>query len=367
MKKLIAFLFAVIMLLGIMACSSSDETVVSTEPVTTTAESATVRAITFDMSNIPEETEEVIPEGYMKSYLTGELVTKEVGMLRPVGFQVDNERKALPQCGISKADVVYEVPIEAYEVRLTAIFQDMSGISKIGPLRSARSYHPGILAEYDGIFFHNGHSNLALTRLDDPKCDDIEAVDRDYNAKFVVSGWASGHDDFTSPEKVEARIEYRDFRRNLTENYTYKFKFASASNPNMLEDGYSAKKVSTNIKQNHSYFVYNEDDGLYYRYAYDTKCIDGNNDKQVAVKNIILQYCTYNLEWDKDTKNLHTVGTDYGKFITNGKAVDITWEKEDYWENTHYYYMDGTEIELNPGQTWVSMLIPSLHDWPTIE
>ena len=47
---------------------------------------------------------------------------------------------------------------------------------------------------------------------------------------------------------------------------------------------------------------------------------------------MIVEYCDYNLEWDKNTKNIHTVGTGTGVFITAGKAVPITWEKADYWE-----------------------------------
>ncbi|MBQ0026937.1 MAG: DUF3048 domain-containing protein [Lachnospiraceae bacterium] len=372
MKKTLSVLLILVMILscfGFSGCEDSEAT--STESQETgETDNPSIPVSTLDYSEATTEAEtepEPLPEGYMYSYLTGLPVKEEIGTLRPVGFQIDNEKYALPQCGISQAEVVYEVPIEAYEVRLTAIFQDMTDIEKIGPLRSARSYHPGILAEFDGIFFHNGRSSMAEKYLDDEKCDDIEAVDRDYNAKFTVSGWTSGHNDFTNPENVENRIELRKFRRELSDSFTYKFKFAPANNTlEQIEDSFTADTVETNYKQNKSYFVYNADDGLYYRFAYGQKCIDGNNNKQVAVKNIIFQYCSYNLEWDKDTKNIHTVGSDNGIFITNGKAVHITWEKEDYWENTHYYYEDGTEIELNPGQTWVCIVLPTLTEWPSI-
>lgn len=66
-------------------------------------------------------------------------------------------------------------------MRLTAIFQSFDDTDRIGPLRSARSYHPGIVAEYDGIFFHHGHSDLALPYLDDERCDDLEGI--------ANSGW----------------------------------------------------------------------------------------------------------------------------------------------------------------------------------
>lgn len=126
--------------------------------------------------------------------------------------------------------------------------------------------------------------------------------------------------------------------------YTYKFQFAKTSEKIVPEGGQDANKVSIGYTQNHPYFEYNAEDGRYYRYAFDKAHIDQANDKQVAVDNVIVEYCDYNLEWDKNTKNIHTVGTGTGVFITAGKAVPITWEKADYWENTHYYYQSGEEI-----------------------
>ena len=48
-----------------------------------------------------------------------------------------------------------------------------------------------------------------------------------------------------------------------------------------------------------------------------------------------------------------------GFYITNGYAVPIHWEKDWEWGITHYYYLDGTEIEMNPGKTWVCIVMKS--------
>ena len=375
MNKKISQLMVLIMLAGLLltgltltGCGAEQPPAAepsSEAPVTSEAQ-ISIPEVTIAVpsdASVAAPTEAELPEGQMYSYLTGLPVSEEIGKLRPVGFQIDNEKLAMPQCGIAQAEVIYEVPIEANEVRLTAIFQDMTGLDRIGPLRSARSYHPGILAEFDGIFFHNGHSNLALNNLNDSRCDDIEAVDRDYSAKFTRSDHASGHNDFTSPKKTEERIAYRGFRREISDDFTYKFKFAQ-DEPNTLEWGRSAQKVETGYTQNHSYFVYNADDGLYYRWERGREHKDGDLGEQIAVKNVLILYYDYNLEWDKNTKNIHTVGTGRGAFVTNGKVVDITWEKQSYWDNTWYYYsggeMDGKEIRLNPGKTWVCMVLPKM-------
>ena len=105
------------------------------------------------------------------------------------------------------------------------------------------------------------------------------------------------------------------------------------------------------------WFVYNETDGLYYRYEFGDKQIDGSTGEQLAVKNIILQNCYSSL---KDSKN-GTLDIDYlsggsGMYITNGKAVPITWKRASANDITHYYTQDGQEIILNPGKTWVEIV-----------
>ena len=64
--------------------------------------------------------------------------------------------------------------------------------------------------------------------------------------------------------------------------------------------------------------------------------------------------------------NVDMVSGGNGKYITKGKAIDITWKKDSVnteekyaAENfgvTHYYDADGNEITLNQGRTWVCII-----------
>ena len=133
-----------------------------------------------------------------------------------------------------------------------------------------------------------------------------------------------------------------------SENYTSHYRFAAEDSPNLLEQGETAKKVSLYYVDAKPWFVYNETDGLYYRYEFGDKQIDGSTGEQLAVKNIILQNCYSSL---KDSKN-GTLDIDYlsggsGMYITNGKAVPITW-KEHPQMILHITYTGWSEIILNP-------------------
>lgn len=368
MKKLITIILTGVMLVACFSgCSKAEETTAEAEttiaaPTTTTVPS-TVPVVTIpDITETETEEVEVLPEGMMRSYLTGEIIPIEIGTRRPVAYQIDNEKLAMPQSGVASAEVVYEVPIEANEVRLTAIFQDWRDIKRIGPLRSARRYHPAIAYEFDAIFFHNGHSDMALDYLNDEHCDHLEGIENSgWPAIVKYDDHRNGHNDFSTPEKTDKRIEQLGFRREVRVDYDYKWRFAKESAPTLLEEGKTAKKVTIGYTQNHPWFEYNEEDGLYYRYERGSAHVDQDSGKQVAVKNIIVQYCDYNLEWDKNTKNIWTESANRGVFITNGKAIDIYWDKGyEYWATTYLYDGDGNEIRLNPGRTWYCIVLPSM-------
>ena len=95
--------------------------------------------------------------------LTGEQV--ETLPARPLIVSTDNVGEAKPQLGISKADIVYEVPVEGSQSRLEAIYY--SEIPEtVGPCRSVRSYIVDLAREYNAILVHNGYSPQAREYLE---------------------------------------------------------------------------------------------------------------------------------------------------------------------------------------------------------
>lgn len=105
----------------------------------------------------PEDTH----EGMAKSYLTGEWIDEELAGKRPLAVMIGNTSDALPQYGISSADVIYEVPVEGSYTRLMAIFQDYSGLEKIGSVRSCRHYFIYFAKEFDALYTHYGQAVYA--------------------------------------------------------------------------------------------------------------------------------------------------------------------------------------------------------------
>lgn len=302
------------------------------------------------------EPEPEVPVGKARSYLTGEWIDEGLAGKRPVAIMIGNTSDALPQYGISYADVIYEVPVEGSYTRLMAIFQDYSGVGmdKIGSVRSCRHYFIYFAKEFDAIYTHYGQAVYAEPILAREDVHNLSGMDsaletvmfyRDANRK-------APHNAFTSGEGIAAGIEKKGYRTELAETYSGHYQFAE-DDVQVELTGEDALVVSPGYFVNKPWFVYNSEDGLYYRYEFKDKQIDGVTDSQLAVKNILIQYC----DWSKMDENgyldINTTSGGDGIYITNGKMERVTWTKANEDSPARYFNEAGDEITLNQGKTWV--------------
>ena len=297
-------------------------------------------------------------EGEVRSFYTGEWMDEEKAKNRPVAVMTENTHVTLPQYGIGNADIIYECPVEGGITRLMTIYQDYASLKKVGNVRSCRLYYVYFAKEFQAVYFHAGESKYALDVLNSSFIDHVDGITGKGGAFYYRDkSRRAPHNLYTTGENLVSAIKLYGYDTKLPENYTSHYRFTTEDSQNLLDQGEVAKKVSLYYVDAKPWFVYNETDGLYYRYEFGDKQIDGSTGEQLAVKNIILQNCNSSL---KDSKN-GTLDIDYlsggsGMYITNGKAVPITWKRASANDITHYYTQDGQEIILNPGKTWVEIV-----------
>lgn len=95
----------------------------------------------------------------------------------------------------------------------------------------------------------------------------------------------------------------------------------------------------------------------YSRFQFNAPHVDQLTGQQLTCDNIILQYSGYQAYDANGYLNIDTQSGGSGKYITRGKAIDITWSKDSQWGTTHYYDSNGQEIQLNRGKTWVEIVL----------
>ena len=67
---------------------------------------------------------------------------------------------------------------------------------------------------------------------------------------------------------------------------------------------------------------------------------------QLSFENIIIQYAPYTcIDTNADCQDIALTGSGKGMYISDGKAVDITWEKENL-DTDHTHYVDGRRQRL---------------------
>lgn len=308
---------------------------------------------TIQRTTDSETTAEVIShEGEMYSYLTGKYVSESIGLRRPIAVMFNNSKDAVPQTGIKYSGVIYESPCEGGITRLMGIIENYDGLDKIGSVRSARPYYAYFSQEYEAIFAHYGQSKYTLHIL--AKLNDLNGVDGIGNY-YRTKDRVSPNNAYGSGKGFNSAIASRGYSTKYSDGYKGNLVFSKDKEVN-LTDGIAANTVKPGYATNKPYFTYNSKDALYYRFQYDGIHYDDIDGSQLTCKNIILQYCNYTY-YDEKYLNIDVLSNGVGKYITNGKAIDITWSKDGEFGKTTYCDKSGKEIELNPGVTWICVVL----------
>ncbi|MCI8416177.1 MAG: DUF3048 domain-containing protein [Lachnospiraceae bacterium] len=320
-----------------------------------------------------EETEErVVVDGKIRSLFTGEWIPVEMAEKRPLAVMLNNTSVALPMSGVSNASVIYECAVEGRITRWMGIFEDWENLERIGSVRSCRQYYLHFAQEFDAIYCHFGQAIYALNDLNSGDFDVLSGGTSGIQKPATVMydrisrpGKASEHTLYAFPSKIPQDIEKKGYRTALKEDYEGKFFFAKDGQVVAYEGypdatllqpgGTGGKNGFGGVKAT---FQYNEGDHLYYRSTYGNPHMDELTGKQVAVKNVIFQYCEGNVLDAKDYLSFATQSERQPcKVFTEGKMI------EGYWCNpgvlgtpAQYYQEDGSKIVLNSGTTFICII-----------
>ncbi len=296
-------------------------------------------------------------EGEVRSFYTGKWIKEKNAWNRPAAVMTENTRVTLPQYGVSRADVIYECPVEGGITRMMAIYQNYKKLEKVGNVRSCRLYYIYFAKEFDAVYFHAGESKYALPVLNSSYIENVDGITGKGGTYYYRdNGRKAPHNLYTTGEKLAAAMSDYGYDTKLPDNQAAHYKFTTEDAPNLLSDGKKAAVVKLYYVDAKPWFEYNKKDGLYYRFEFGNKQVDGLNNKQLAVKNIIIQNCASSLkDSGNGTLDINYMSGGDGMYITNGRAVSITWRRESAGDITHYYDENGDEIVLNPGKTWVAV------------
>lgn len=299
-----------------------------------------------------EEVEIIVKEG-IPSPLSGIYGEEEKINRRPVAIMFDNHPRARWQAGLKDAEIVYEFLVEAPYTRYMGIYL-MNDPEALGPIRSARPYFITASLEYDGVYVHVGGSPQAQSDVKSLKLADIDGLSSSNKVFWRKSHKKMPNNLYTSMEVLRSTQEDRKYR--LMGEYT-PFKFKEDEED---MEGLEAKNVIIHYRKNNTTeYNYDSESKDYKRKKDGENHIDEIDSSSIVAKNIIIQEANTKVIDNIGRLDIQLIGEGKGKYISNGKYIDITWSKNSKASKTIYYDLNDEEIILNPGITWIQIVEPN--------
>ena len=276
------------------------------------------------------------------------------GTDRPIAVMIDNHSGAWPQANLNKAYMVYEIIVEGGETRLMALFKGQD-LDKIGPIRSSRHYFLDYALENDAIYVHYGWSPQAQYDISNLGVNNINGISESESSFWRVKDKRAPHNVATSTAKILSIAERKGYKTTSTKESVLKY----VTDEVELTDGQSAEKITIPYSySNDVEYTYDATTKRYQRYSKGVKETDWSTGENITTKNIIITFAKNSVLNDgenKDRQTLSNIGTLNGYYITNGKAIKITCEKTSRSAQTMYKDLDGNEIKVNDGNTYVQI------------
>jgi hypothetical protein len=281
---------------------------------------------------------------------------------RPVAVMVNNIKASLPQYGIEKADIIYELPVEGGITRLMAVYADYTNVPNVCSIRSCRYYYPIIAFGMDAIYCHWGEDKtIAVDTLNRLKIDNIDGYSNGYDLIFFrdkqrAKTYDTEHTGYLKGSELPKAIQKLGYRNNIKTDLLKMFTFNQEDNP-VLPEGNECVYVNVPFSDDYySTFKYDTVTKTYKKEHSGKKHMDSATGNQLSFTNVFVLESNIS---SRGTKNgLINVELKGGKgyYISDGMAQPITWKKAAEDEPIKFYDKAGSELRVNAGKSYIGIL-----------
>ena len=366
-KRIFALCSALLLSLTVFAgCGSKPtEESAASEPEATATAAPTAEAESSAAESTAEPTEAPSTEPENVNLLTG-LPTLTDGAIgkRPVAVMVNNVDAALPQYGISAADLIFELPVEYDLTRLMAVYGDYTQIPEVCSIRSCRYYYPILAVGFDAIYVNWGmNESVARPTVNSMDIDQYDGDEYGLGDCFgrdkarYESGYAWEHTGVFHGPNFPSVLEKDKVRTDLKEDKTgTAFNFVEMDK-NAAPNGEDAQKVRVDFGANYSVITYDVENHEYLKNFKDSPHMDGISKEQLKFENVIvLETEIKPYPGDEVIKYVDWEGGENAKgyYISEGKMVPITWSKAGMYDPLKFFDANGNELQLNRGKSYIA-------------
>jgi hypothetical protein len=278
---------------------------------------------------------------------------------RPVVVMVENSSAARPQSGLDQADLVYEVLAEGNITRFVAVYQSKTPLV-VGPVRSIRPYLVEIGAGLDGLIVHAGWSQEAMNMITARNLNHFDQVYGDGVYYWRSPERKAPHNLYTSIEKIRQGAAAKHMRSAWNRTGPV-FAAAGQSEPEeaaqpVQSRASSLEAAALRIPYPGGYQVsyrYDAATGDYARYMNDEPHLDKETGRALRAVNLLICKAVHRIVDKEGRREVDVTGPGTGYLVQSGTARKVSWEMQDGMIRPG---INGRELELMPGQTWVQIV-----------
>lgn len=278
---------------------------------------------------------------------------------QPVAIMIENLPVTRPQSGLSGASLVYEVLVEGGATRFLAVYAGAGpqSLSKIGPVRSARSYYLEWASEFGPLYGHAGGSPEALRAILDFHMKDFNGIGREARYFWRNRGLSAPHNLFTSNEFITRALHDMNLTNGRPNFRSWIFKDEASlaqrrASGQFVRIDFSGLAFQTEWR-------YDQATNNYLRFNAGVLHTDALSGEQLRAKNVIVQVIPPVLAvGEKGRLTLDVHGSGRAFIFRDGQQLTGTWRKADRLDRTLFFDESGNEIQFDRGNTWVE-IVPS--------
>lgn len=349
--------------MGILACGCGEKEATTVEVIM--PESNTL------VDFIPDVTDAKSPKN--ENLLTGAIdLTKEAIGKRPVAVMINNVPAALPQYGISKADVIFELPVEGDLTRLMALYADYTQMPDICAIRSCRYYYPAIAKGFDAFYVHWGMDPTITDYVASLKMDRYDGMSnagklfaRDTNRR--KAGYALEHTGYFKGTQFATTVVKEGKRTNLLSSKTGSAFCFCDFDEVVTPTGNSCNNITVKFGRASAAFAYNADTKTYLKKINGKDHVDGKTGEQLSFTNVFVLETSISVRDDVGHKKLNWAGSNSAKgyYFSNGAMQQIHWSKAGGEESSYlkFYDMNGKELTINRGKSYIAYTYAGKTSW----
>ena len=363
----------VVVLIGAVlatACGSDRGTLIPIEtPSPAVAVAAANQAATAITAPTPKPTPTPTPTPTPKPKfwpLTGLPAPQDASIgRRPLNVRMPNDPNARPQFGLNKADLVFDLIVEGGVTRFSAIFHSKDA-DVVGPVRSYRWSDLHITQMLRGALVSSGSTveerDAVTTSIRAGNMVSVDA-ERDGKPYYRVASRPAPNNEFTSTQAGRDAVNRAGGGAAVNVPSLSFLPPGGGLSTGGSAGAVAATKVGVPFQGVYaSTFTWDAAAKGYRRSQQGVQTVDGDGSGPILAKNVIVMttdiWQTAVVEDSLGSKGLdyRMTGGGPASVFRDGLRIDGSWERDGPRDMFTFRDPSGTEILLEPGQSWIHFI-----------